>query len=97
MPIEPQMSSLETKHKGLKRTWLIRFLVVLAAVAAGGCLVEETSNVTLIEATIGSLLIALLFAETTAIISHFMEKPSFILTTHLLSSLVSFANHNKAN
>jgi len=74
-------SSLDT----LKRTWLIRFVVVLLAVAAGGCLVADNNALTLIEKSIGSFLIALFIAETLAIVVYFIKRPSFVMTAYLIA------------
>lgn len=69
----------------LKRIWFIRVIIVLLAVAIGGCLVTENNALTLIEKSIGSLLLALFVAETIAIVEYFAKKPSFILTAYLIT------------
>lgn len=77
--------SADSSLDALKRTWLIRFVVVLLAVSAGGCLVTDNSALTLIEKSIGSFLIALFIAEILAIVVYILKRPSFVMTAYFIA------------
>jgi len=85
MKINKQIATENITFEKLQKIWLIRFVVVLLVVTIGGCLVVENNELTLIEKSIGSFLIALFIAETSAILSYFFKAPSFVLTAYLLA------------
>lgn len=92
-----ESNQLTPSNDTSKRAWLQHFVITLLVFTVGGCLVVDGDQYTLIEAFIGSAIVAFAFAEVIGLIKFIFKKDTFVLTTHLAAKLFNATPENPNN